>query len=262
MKRVYFMLAYARGSGSSNPALAEVVELLRARGVDVEVGVAEDIVLRPEDPALAADLFVLKSHTPFWLSVAAILHEQGARIVNPYPACVAAQDKIVCTHRLAAAEVRTPRSWVTGDLARLLDVAEERPLIIKPSVGGRGVGIQIVHSARELAAVPPPSHAVLVQEYVSEGDEVKLYVVGDEVSGVVKRYEGRGFVRSMCAVDDAMREVALRCGRALGLGIYGVDVILAKDGPVVIDVNYFPSFKGVPGAGERIAAYLGSEVAC
>jgi glutathione synthase/RimK-type ligase-like ATP-grasp enzyme len=258
--KVYFMLAYARGSGASNPAIAEAIERLRARGLDVDVGVAEDIVLRPEDPGLSADLFVLKSHTPFWLSVAAILHAQGARIVNPYPACQVAQDKIVSTQRLAAADVRTPRSWVTGDLARLLDVAEQHPLIVKPSIGGRGAGIQIVHNARELAAVPPPSHAVLVQEYVREGEEVKLYVVGDAVSGVVKRYEQRGFVRSACAVDDVVREVALRCGRALGLGIYGVDAILTRDGPVVIDVNYFPSFKGAAFAGERIAAYVAAHL--
>jgi len=49
---------------------------------------------------------------------------------------------------------------------------------------------------------------------------------------------------------------ALAVGRALGLGQFGRDVIESDDGPVVVDVNYFPGYKGVPDAGAMIADYI------
>ena len=35
-----------------------------------------------------------------------------------------------------------------------------------------------------------------------------------------------------------------------------MDVLVTPDGPVVVDVNAFPGFKGVPGAGERLGIHL------
>ncbi len=57
-------------------------------------------------------------------------------------------------------------------------------------------------------------------------------------------------------VTDEIRDIAIRCGEALGLGLYGMDVIESPDGPVVVDVNYFPGYKGVPGAAAHIADYI------
>lgn len=38
-----------------------------------------------------------------------------------------------------------------------------------------------------------------------------------------------------------------------GLDLYGVDVLLGPDGPVVVDINDFPSFRQVPDAVSRVA---------
>ena len=58
------------------------------------------------------------------------------------------------------------------------------------------------------------------------------------------------------AVDPEVRAVALRVGRALGLELFGLDVIESPGGPVVVDVNYFPGYKGVPDAGALIGEHL------
>jgi ribosomal protein S6--L-glutamate ligase len=58
------------------------------------------------------------------------------------------------------------------------------------------------------------------------------------------------------AVTPQIRGLALFIGKVLGLEIYGIDIIETADGPYVIDVNYFPSMVGFPGAAERIADYL------
>jgi ribosomal protein S6--L-glutamate ligase len=57
-------------------------------------------------------------------------------------------------------------------------------------------------------------------------------------------------------VSEEVREIALRCGRLFGLGLYGVDLVEGPDGPVVVDVNYFPSYIGVEEAAPLIAAYI------
>ncbi|MCW2900718.1 MAG: ribosomal protein modification protein RimK, partial [Streptosporangiaceae bacterium] len=42
-------------------------------------------------------------------------------------------------------------------------------------------------------------------------------------------------------------------GTVYGLDLYGVDVLLGPDGPVIVDVNDFPSFRQVPDAAARVA---------
>lgn len=253
--KIYFMLAFTRETLNPNPVLVELFESLRRQGCEVELGVASELVMNPSEFTVQHDLYVLKSHTAMWLSLAGILHSQGARILNPYLSCLAAHDKIAAERRLEAAGIPTPHSWVTGDLGLLLPVCEERALIIKPYIGGRGRGVVTARTPLELAAIPAPDQPVLVQEYIP-GEEIKVAVIGDTVSAIRKIETPAGSVRVTCPVSSDVREIALRCGRVFGLGMYGLDVILGQDGPVVIDLNYFPSYKGVPNAAELLTSYI------
>ena len=54
----------------------------------------------------------------------------------------------------------------------------------------------------------------------------------------------------------ALRDLARRAAAALGLVVGGVDVLMTPAGPVVVDVNAFPGFKGVPGAARCLADFL------
>jgi ribosomal protein S6--L-glutamate ligase len=123
-------------------------------------------------------------------------------------------------------------------------VTDALPLVIKPNIGHGGAGIRIVHDKAELTAMQIDD-GMLVQELITPvEDELKLYVIGDRVFGVRKdRDSGE---RESVVVDPMLEEIALRCRRALGLELCGVDVVFSSRGPVVIDVNYFPSFRGVP----------------
>lgn len=255
--KLYFMLVRRIPAGES-PVLKEVFADLRQRGFAVETGIAEELVGTPDRLAPAHDLYVLKSHTELSLSLAGILAGQGARLLNPFASCQATQNKILAAGRLAAAGVPTPRCWVTGELSLLRGIAEQTTLIVKPYLGHRGAGIQIVRSPFELDAIAPAG-PVLVQEFIpGRGEDLKVYVVGDEVFAVRKAFSPTSFTRPgrACAVDPVVREIALRCGQAFGLGLYGLDVIESPRGPVVVDLNYFPGYKGVPDVAPRIADYI------
>ena len=256
--KLYFMLAFRNKSWAPNPVVAEVFAILKRKGFRIEIGFAESLLLRPEVLSVKHDLYILKSHTDLWLSLAGVLHFQGARLLNPYLACMATQNKIMTASRLRLAGVPIPRSWVTGDLKLLLALAAERQLIMKPYDGRRGNGVRIVNEPRELASVRPPQRPVLVQEFVAGGDELKVYVVRDEVFAMrlPSSTNGCARVRAACPVSPKVRRIALRCGQVCGLGLYGLDMVEGPDGPVVVDLNYFPSYRGVPEAAPLIADYI------
>jgi ribosomal protein S6--L-glutamate ligase len=256
--RLYFILV-RRVPPVASPVLLEAFDLLSRRGFEIESGIPEELVVDPERVGVEHDLYLLKSHTELALSLAGILDAQGARLLNPFPSCVATQNKIVAAQRLRAGGVPVPRAWVTGDLQLLRHVAEERPLIVKPYLGHRGSGIHVVRSPADLARVPPPSVPVIVQEYVEgTGEDLKLYVVGDEVFAVRKPFSETSFAvpGRPARVSAELCDIARRCGELFGLGLYGLDVVESRDGPFVVDLNYFPGYKGVPDAAEHIAAYV------
>jgi ribosomal protein S6--L-glutamate ligase len=259
--RLYFLLV-RRVPPVPSPVLQETFQILRKRGYDVQAGIAEEELQRPDLRAPAHDLYVLKSHTPLSLSLAGVLHAQGAEVIEPYPSCAATQNKIIASRILRAAGVPTPRTWVLGDPELLAGVAEEHTLVVKPYMGHRGARVQIVSGAaglRAAAAANDGGDPLLVQELIpGTGEDLKVYVVGDEVFAVRKPFSETSFAVAghPVAADPEVREFALRTGRALGLGLYGLDVIESPAGPVVVDVNYFPGYKGVPDAGAMIADYI------
>jgi ribosomal protein S6--L-glutamate ligase len=244
-----------------SPVLLEVFEILARRGFAVESGIPEETVTRPDRIRCDHDLYILKSHTELALALAGILDTLGARLLSPYAACITTQEKIVASRRLRAAGVPIPRCWVTGDLGLMRPIVDETPLIVKPHRGHRGAGISIVRNRRELAALAPPDGPVLIQEHLAgSGEDVKMYIVGENVFAVRKEFSPTSFTRPgrSCAVSAELREIALACGRILGLGLYGLDVLETDGGPVVVDVNYFPGYKGVPDVAPLIADYIES----
>jgi len=253
MKKLYFMLAYSRRK-AHRPLLAEVIENLTADGFEVSTGVAESLAISPETLRVEADLYILKSHSSLWLNIAAVLDTQGARILNSYSACVDTNNKIRAAARLSAAGVPVPRSWVTGDLAHILEVTETTNLLLKPNFGRNGDGICIVRDRAELNTMQI-SDGMLVQELIFPvEEEFKLYVIGERLFAIRKHAETH--FREPVNVGSALEEIALRCGQGLGLEIYGVDVVINANGPFVVDVNYFPSFKGVARAAGPLTDHI------
>jgi ribosomal protein S6--L-glutamate ligase len=255
--RLRFMLA-RRPDGPSH-IVAEASELLRRRGIEVASTIAEEEVERPGRIGAEADLWLLKSYTPLSLSLAGVLHRAGARVLNPYPACLAARDKIAAAQVLEAAGIPAPRSWATGDLSLLVPLVREMPLVVKPYMGWRGEGVRVVRSEAELLALPRPQEPVLVQEFLpGPGVDLRVYVAGERVFATRKPFSARSFSMpgEEVPVTDEVRGIALRCGEAFGLGLYGLDLIESPDGPRVVDVNYFPGFKGIAAAAEAVTDYV------
>lgn len=257
--RLFFMIV-RRVPPVPSPVLVEAYEILRSRGYDVVDAIAEEVVQRPDLLEPEHDLYLLKSHTDLSLSLAGVLHAQGAQILNPYPNCATTQNKFIAARILRSAGVPVPDTWALTDPALLDDEVARRPLLVKPYMGHRGAGISIVHDPAELqAAAASAVVPMLVQELIpGPGEDLKVYVVGEQVFAVAKPFSETSFTVAgrPVPVEPEVRDAALRTGAALGLGLYGLDVIESPDGPVVVDVNYFPGYKGVPDAAALIADYV------
>jgi ribosomal protein S6--L-glutamate ligase len=241
------------------PLLKSVFAHLERRGCEVDWMVPEEELTSADGLTPEYDLYLLKSQTELALSLAAILHAQGARLVNPYPGCAAARDKVVAAHRLRTAEIPTPRTWVTREPALIEPLLDRGPIVVKPYRGLHGAGVHVIRSPAELAALPAPTEPIVVQDYVAgDGHDLKLYVVGHRVFGVRKAFSSSSFSEPgrPCHVPPEAHEAALRCGEAFGLSLYGLDVIESRYGPVVVDVNYFPGYRGVPHADVLVAEHL------
>lgn len=249
MRRRVCLLLARRVPPVPSPLLLEVADRLRRLDVDVVQVIAEEVLTRPDVLVPDADLYLLKSHTELSLSLASVLHDQGARIVNPYPACALVQDKLRASRRLAAAGLPVPPCWTTADLGLLAPLLADGPLVVKPARGHRGMSVHLVRTTAELAALPVPAHPVIVQRHVpGPVDDLKVYAVGRAVFVVRKPFSSASFSvpGRPGAVSAEVRDITRRCGEVFGLGLYGIDVIESPDGPVIVDLNTFPGYKGVP----------------
>ena len=232
----------------------------------VEAGAIVDVIhpladttelsqLRPQH-----DLYVLKQLSGLALSIAGVLHSQGATIVNPYPVTLTLNDKIVAFRILQRAGAPVPDTFLTSQPTTLAPLLETGPLIVKPIHGWDGHGIRVISTAGELADLPAGKEPVFAQRYIApEGPELKMFAIGGRVFGVKREVQlhakdgrpGKPFTPGV-----ELCRVVLRCGEAFGIGLYGVDVIERDGTPYVVDMNSIPGFKGVPDAPLRVARYL------
>jgi len=237
-----------------------VVRALADAGVVVEVIHPVEQAVDLSRVRVEHDLYVLRRMSGLALSLAGALHEAGATIVNPYPASAALHDRIIATRTLQLADVPVPATYVAADAAALAPQLEDGPLVIKPHHGGRGHGVRIVRSAAELAEIDTGREPVFAQRYhPPRGRDRKIYVIGDQVFGVKKVFPRRTEEEKLgepFTLTPELRDIGLRCGRAFGIDLFGIDVVESAGQLYVVDMDGIPGYKGVPDAPRLLAQYF------
>jgi ribosomal protein S6--L-glutamate ligase len=244
-----------------SPIVPEVVRLLREWDVEVDLIYPEEqLTCLSAATGEEHDLYVLKSGTELALSLAGALHAAGAELLNRYPVAAACRDKVVAAGVLEGAGVPTPQTYVTGEPQMLAALLESGPLIVKPHRGSQGRGVRVVREPEDLRSLPVEMGTVFAQHHhPPDGRDRKVYCIGDQVFGVkriwpVQTYRDK--VGEPFTVSEEIRDIALRCGQAFGLELYGLDIVVSENRPYVVDVSSFPGFKGVPEAALRLADYI------
>ncbi len=132
--------------------------------------------------------------------------------------------------------------------------------MVKPCTGRDGRDVLLPDPAHPLPENAPYPGPYLLQELVpGDGVDRKLYVVGQQVFGVLRPWPARTVASKRgrpYVATPAERSTALCAGQALGLEVFGVDVLGDPDAPVVVDVNPMPGFQGVPGVEDHLADHF------
>jgi ribosomal protein S6--L-glutamate ligase len=188
------------------------------------------------------------------------LEEAGTPIVNRLGPLLAAQDKFRTSWLLSRAGVPTPPAVVVqtaGDAEAALIAL--RDAVAKPTAGSLGDGVVRLRadSAGRLAVREKVArdHGVYLQAYVPHpGRDVRVFVVGGIAHAAIARIAPEGEWRTNVAVGGRaepiecpaeVRAIAEAAAGVLGLDYAGVDLVLGRQGPMVIEVNGNPSWHGI-----------------
>ena len=260
MKRLRIGFLLPHYSPKSRSLMPAVVEALAESGAIVEVIHPVEGILDLSKVRVEHDLYVLRHTSGLSLSLAGALHELGAVIVNPYPVSAALKDKIVASRTLEAAGVPTPAAYVASQPQQLLALLDLGPLVVKPYQGAGGHHVRIIRTPAELAEVNCGREPVFAQRYhANDGRDRKIYAIDGRLFGVKKVFPRRTEEEKYgepFTLSPELREIAVRCGRAFGIDLFGVDIIESEGVPYVVDMCSIPGFKGVPDAPRLLAQYF------
>lgn len=256
-----------------NRALTEARAAWTAAGCEVEVVVPDTVALH-DVPAQRPpwSVVVSRGRNLAGLGLLAAASALGVPAVNDPRAVELVRNKVAMQAVLAHHGMPMPRTWFAGDPRVFAELPAERfPLVVKPFDGDGAAGLALLNAPADVALLPAPGGRqalYLAQEYLeTDGFDIKLYGIGPHVWAVRKpspvtfagpgpAVVGPGGAAELVELDRRLTDIALTCGRACGLELWGVDVAMTPAGPVVIEVNDFPTYSAVPGAGAAIASHV------
>jgi ribosomal protein S6--L-glutamate ligase len=239
----------------------EVCAQLSKSGICVQTISGESTVVRMNDLAADAGLYILRERSLPAFSLALALEAAGARFLVPLERERVVRDRFLTQQTLACARIPAPRGWIAGSSDALATIVrEEGPVMMKPPDVGAGKGVRILRSA---ADVPREvSGPVFAQELVAHTSaDIKLFGIGSLVRAVRRPFPALSIEDKRGVEVEPTREMlrlAQQCREAFGLALYGIDLIETGRRLLVVDVNSMPGYKGVPGAAASVAALIRS----
>ena len=103
----------------------------------------------------------------------------------------------------------------------------------------------------------------ILQEFVAgDGWDIKLWGIDRQVFVARRRTpleahaSKADFVIPADELPASWKQITLEIGRVFNLHLYGVDLLMTAKGPIIVDVNSFPGFRGVAGADNAIVALV------
>ncbi|MGH8934825.1 MAG: ATP-grasp domain-containing protein [Acidimicrobiia bacterium] len=257
MRRIAFVLGKPPRAPSM---LAEVAGRLRRQGFDVVVHLPHESTEPVPSWLFEVDLVVQRGLDHHALAALQGLEEGGVRCCNLVAATMTSQDRLAVWRRLAASNLPVPATIPAGTWTEVLAAAEGRGIVVKAQDARRGRGAGVVVSPDGVLPAAAPFEGPYVVQDVVPGDgwDRKLYVAGRHVRGLLKHgLPPPAAVREVRSLRPtrSLTDLGVRVGLALGLEIYGVDVVGSAH-PYIIDINPFPGFRGIPDAPRLITGYL------
>lgn len=187
------------------------------------------------------------------------LQRSGVLVVNSPEAIEHCVDKYDVLALLEEHGLPVPETVVTENVEGALKAFDGLggDVVVKPLFGSRGVGATRIND-RETASVCFRAilfnHGVLyVQRYVPHGtSDIRAFVVGDRLVAAMRRIASgwktnysQGAHPESVTLDKALEDMVIKATQAVECRIGGVDIVEGKTGPVLVEVNSQPGWKGL-----------------
>ena len=209
-----------------------------------------------------------KNGSASWWTIARTLEHDGFKVINSVKCNEICNDKWYNQIIFQRNNINTPPTFLIRHSEGAIFAAEKLgnkyPMILKTSVGSRGVGVMWVESAKALMGIVQLLYRedkyvdILLQEYIKTDYDVRVIVVGSKIMGAMKRPIAEGDFRSNVSqgsepeifeLTELEAKESLRAAKVVDGDIVGVDFIPAKnrekDKPYMIEVNSTPGLLGI-----------------
>jgi RimK family alpha-L-glutamate ligase len=207
------------------------------------------------------------------------LERQGFLVINPAEAIEHCVDKYDILAILEDIGVPVPRTMATESVTEALKAFAELggDVVVKPLFGSRGIGATRVLDA-EIAntvfkAITFHHGVIYIQEFVPHGySDIRAFVVQDRVVAAMRRVSeswktnfSQGAKPTALELTPDLEELAVKASEVIGCKIAGVDILEGPKGPVIVDVNSQPGWKGLQmvtkvNVAEEIVTFILSEL--
>jgi RimK family alpha-L-glutamate ligase len=207
------------------------------------------------------------------------LQRLGFYVINPPEAIEHCVDKYDILAILEENGIPVPRTAVTENVDEALRAFDELggDVVVKPLFGSRGIGSTRVRDA-EIASTIFRNitfyHGVIyLQEFVHHGfSDIRAFVVGDRVVAAMRRVANswktnysQGARPEPITLEKAIEDLAVKSAKLIDCKIAGVDILESPRGPLVVEVNSQPGWRGLQSVAkvniaDEIVNFIVSEV--
>jgi RimK family alpha-L-glutamate ligase len=207
------------------------------------------------------------------------LERLGMLIINPPLSIERSVDKYYTLALLEEHELPVPRTAVTESHEEALKCFHELggDIVVKPLFGSRGVGSTRISdpdvAARVFRTISFYHGVLYLQEFIPHGvSDIRAFVVGDRVIASMNRIAENwktnvslGAKPVSTNLDEELESLAVKAAEVIGCKVTGVDILEGPKGPVIVELNSQPGWRGLQSVTEtniadEIIGYVLSEL--
>jgi RimK family alpha-L-glutamate ligase len=191
--------------------------------------------------------------------------EKKAVVINPLYSLLHST-KAHFTNYCSILRIPHPRTLVTENLEKALSFIlslfhEGRKVILKPVARGEGFGIKLLQFMDSETLLryllwyssEYGNSIFYLQEFIENfGYDIRIFIINDHVVARMKRSKQSDFRFNLSrgGIGEVFQgteydSLALKSAQAIGAKVAGVDILPTERGPLVLEVNVHPGFKGL-----------------
>ncbi|MEM2902136.1 MAG: RimK family alpha-L-glutamate ligase [Candidatus Bathyarchaeia archaeon] len=187
------------------------------------------------------------------------LKANGVVVVNDPETIEVAADKYHTISKLKEKGIPVPETYVTMNHREALKASIRMGgrVVLKPLFGSRGIGLTLIsnkdvleRSARTLTFL---RHVLYLQKFIPHGrSDIRAFVIGGRLVSAMRRVSKRwktnisqGAKPIPLKLSGELESLTIKAAEAIGCEIAGIDIVEGPEGPLVIEVNSQPGWRGI-----------------